>query len=77
MKKAFIYAILWYQKYLSLDQGIFSAFVKRPTCIFYPTCSEYCIEAVEKYGVFKGFWLFLKRIARCRPGTEPSIDPVP
>jgi hypothetical protein len=77
MKKAFVYIIRLYQRYLSPDQGVFSFFVRQPTCVFYPTCSEYCISAVEKYGILRGFWLFLKRIVRCHPGAEFKIDPVP
>jgi len=48
-----------------------------PRCRFYPTCSHYTIEAVEKHGVFRGGWLAIKRISRCHPGNEGGIDPVP
>lgn len=46
-------------------------------CRFYPTCSQYCIEAMETHGVIKGFWMGLKRLARCHPFCEGGIDPVP
>lgn len=46
-------------------------------CKFIPSCSEYCIQAIHEWGVFRGSWLAVKRIARCRPGTLGGIDPVP
>ncbi|AVY93802.1 MULTISPECIES: membrane protein insertion efficiency factor YidD [Microvirgula] len=48
-----------------------------PRCRFQPTCSQYAIEAVRKYGVRKGGWLALKRLGRCRPGGGCGYDPVP
>jgi putative membrane protein insertion efficiency factor len=45
-------------------------------CRFYPTCSEYMLAAVEKYGVVKGIWLGLGRLARCHPFHEGGFDPV-
>ena len=48
-----------------------------PTCRFTPTCSTYFIQAVEKYGVFKGSYLGIKRILRCHPWSEGGYDPVP
>lgn len=48
-----------------------------PSCRFYPTCSHYGYEAIEKYGIFKGGWLTIKRIGRCNPFTEGGYDPVP
>ncbi|MDR1096183.1 MAG: membrane protein insertion efficiency factor YidD [Spirochaetaceae bacterium] len=49
----------------------------RPSCRFYPTCSEYALEAVEKYGVLKGGWLAVRRILRCHPFHAGGFDPVP
>ncbi len=46
-------------------------------CRFHPSCSEYMIESVQKFGVFKGFYLGLKRLARCQPMCEGGFDPVP
>lgn len=48
-----------------------------PTCRFTPTCSQYAIEAVLKHGPFKGTWLAIRRILRCRPGGGSGYDPVP
>ncbi|MBO6078797.1 MAG: membrane protein insertion efficiency factor YidD [Bacteroidaceae bacterium] len=48
-----------------------------PSCRFTPTCSQYAIEAITKHGPFKGTWLAVKRILRCRPGGGSGYDPVP
>ena len=48
-----------------------------PTCRFTPTCSQYAIEAITKHGPFKGTWLAVKRVLRCRPGGGSGYDPVP
>jgi len=43
-----------------------------PSCRFTPTCSNYAIEAINKHGPFKGFWLAIKRISKCHPWYEPN-----
>jgi putative membrane protein insertion efficiency factor len=48
-----------------------------PKCRFTPTCSHYALEALRKYGPFKGGWLSLRRIARCHPWGGHGVDPVP
>jgi len=48
-----------------------------PACRFQPTCSRYAYQAIERYGVFKGGWLTVKRLARCQPFGGSGYDPVP
>lgn len=69
MKKTVILFINLYQKFLSPLKG-------RPTCIYTPTCSQYAIEALEKYGFLKGSFLAIKRILRCHPFAKGGYDPV-
>lgn len=71
MKKIALLLIKFYQN------GISPLFGGRAVCRFYPSCSEYTKQAIEKYGAFRGTWLGLKRILRCRPGGSFGYDPVP
>ena len=64
-----VYFIKFYQ--------LFSKSYFKPCCRFYPSCSDYCIEALKKHGFWLGFLLTLKRILRCRPGRHSGFDPVP
>lgn len=70
IKKFIIELIKLYRRYLS-------PLKKRNSCIYTPTCSLYAIEAVEKYGIFKGGFLACKRIIRCNPFSKGGYDPVP
>ncbi len=79
MRCFFIKLIKLYQYLLSPEQSVWVKIgIKRNkyTCPFYPSCSEYGIQAIEKYGVFKGINLFFRRILKCRPGAEPRVDKV-
>ena len=60
----------FYKNYISPLKG-------RPTCKYYPTCSQYAIEAIRVHGVFKGFYLAFFRILRCNPFCKGGYDPVP
>jgi len=77
MKKIILNSIKFYQKTLSRDTGFLSYFFSERTCRFHPTCSQYTYEAVEKFGVFKGGWLGLRRIVRCHPWSDGGIDEIP
>ncbi|MCD5406212.1 MAG: membrane protein insertion efficiency factor YidD [Desulfotomaculum sp.] len=69
MIKKTILACLWfYQKIISP--------LKLPTCRFFPTCSEYSVIAIKKYGVTKGLWLTIKRLLKCHPFHPGGYDPV-
>ena len=68
MGKVLVILIRLYQRWIS------PAFPGH--CRFYPTCSEYTVQALEKYGFFKGSWLALKRIVKCHPFHPGGYDPL-
>lgn len=61
---------------ITLYQRFISPLLPR-TCRFYPSCSEYAKQALQKYGLVRGGWLALKRISRCHPLHPGGLDPVP
>jgi len=65
-----------YQKTLSFDHGLFKKFFPYGFCRFYPTCSNYAIQAIEKYGLIKGGGKALWRVLRCHPWNKGGYDPV-
>ena len=71
MKKIIIFIINGYQKHISLwleNRGI--------KCKFYPTCSEYTKQAIQKYGIVKGCIIGIRRILRCNPFSKGGYDPL-
>ncbi len=69
MKNFLIAGILFYQKYISP--------MKRVRCPYTPTCSQYGLEAIQKYGALKGGLMAVWRILRCNPFSKGGYDPVP
>lgn len=69
MRNALVLFIRGYQLWIS---PLFPA-----SCRYYPTCSSYAIEAIEKHGAASGTWLAIRRIARCHPFRPGGFDPVP
>ncbi|MED1206067.1 membrane protein insertion efficiency factor YidD [Heyndrickxia acidicola] len=61
--------IRFYQRFISP--------ITPPSCRFYPTCSSYSLEAVKRFGAFKGGYLAVKRILKCHPFHPGGVDPVP
>ena len=69
MSKLAIWFIRLYRKHISP--------MKTPCCRFTPTCSQYALEAFEKYGFFKGLYLSVRRVLRCNPFCKGGYDPLP
>jgi putative membrane protein insertion efficiency factor len=63
-----IWAILFYRRRISP--------LLPPSCRFYPSCSTYALQAVQKYGAFKGGWMSVWRVLRCNPFSKGGFDPV-
>ncbi len=69
MKTPLLYAIRGYQYLLRPMLG--------QNCRFYPSCSDYAREAIERHGAMRGSWLAAKRVGRCHPWHPGGVDPVP
>ena len=70
MRTLLLAMIRFYQKHLSPRK-------RRPTCRYTPTCSQYALTAVERYGALKGGAMALRRLLRCNPFCRGGYDPVP
>ena len=68
MKRILIFIIKLYRKYISP--------LKQPCCRFYPSCSQYAIDAISKYGALRGGFMAIKRIIKCNPFNPGGYDPV-
>mgnify|MGYP002860834421 CR=1 FL=1 len=77
MKKALLKAIRWYQAVWSPDHSSRKEFFPHGYCRYYPSCSEYGYQAIEKHGVLKGLLLGTWRVLRCNPWSKGGVDPVP
>lgn len=79
MKKIVITLIKLYKASYPFREPLIRMFVSPESleCRFSPTCSEYTIRAIEKYGVAKGLFYGARRISRCHPGSKGGHDPVP
>ena len=69
MKRLLLAMIRFYRRYISPN--------KPPCCRYIPTCSQYALEALRKYGPLKGLWLALRRLSKCHPWGGSGYDPVP
>ncbi len=78
MKHSLIFLIKFYQKIFSPDKGLLVkiGLKKSTTCVFYPSCSDYTISAIFKYGAFRGVGKGILRIFRCHPWQKKHIDPL-
>lgn len=71
MKSVFIFLLKGYKKIISPVIGVFGIH-----CKFYPSCSEYMMQAIEKYGCIKGIYLGIKRLLKCHPFAKGGYDPL-
>ncbi|MFI3230638.1 MAG: membrane protein insertion efficiency factor YidD [bacterium] len=69
LKKICIKLIILYKKFISP--------IKKPCCIFYPTCSNYALDCYNNFGFFKASFLIIWRILRCNPFSKGGYDPIP
>ena len=69
IKRFLLTTIQFYQAFISVLIG--------PRCRFYPSCSQYAVEAIESHGVLKGLYLSANRICKCHPFHSGGLDPVP
>ena len=70
MKKLFLAMIRFYRRHISPRK-------RGPVCRYIPSCSQYAVTAIERYGAWKGGWMALWRLLRCNPFGRGGYDPVP
>ena len=70
MRTVLLSLIRFYRRYLSPRKG-------KATCRYIPTCSQYAVTAIERYGAWKGGWMAVWRLLRCNPFSRGGYDPVP
>jgi putative membrane protein insertion efficiency factor len=68
IQKLILSLIIFYQRFVSP--------LTAPACRFYPSCSEYALQAIKRYGPWRGLWLSLRRILKCHPFHPGGYDPV-
>jgi len=68
IQKVILSLIIFYQRFVSP--------LTAPACRFYPSCSEYALQAIKRYGPWRGLWLSLRRILKCHPFHPGGYDPV-
>jgi len=68
IQKLILAFIIFYQRFVSP--------LTAPACRFYPSCSEYALQAIKRYGPWRGLWLSLRRILKCHPFHPGGYDPV-
>lgn len=68
IEKLILSFIVFYQRFISP--------LTAPSCRFYPSCSEYALQAIKRYGPWRGLWLSLRRILKCHPFHPGGYDPV-
>lgn len=76
LSKVLLFVLRLYQKTLSPDHGWFRSRHPHGFCRFSPTCSEYAVQAIEKYGATRGIVLACSRVFRCHPWSSGGFDPV-
>ncbi len=70
----------YFARMLALPVRVYRALLSPllgPSCRYYPTCSDYALQSLERHGAARGLWLAVKRISRCHPWGGSGLDPVP
>lgn len=76
IQRILLKSILLYQKTFSLDHGFLGRLMGKKVCRFYPSCSQYMYEAVERFGVLQGVRMGMRRLLKCQPFHPGGYDPV-